>query len=88
MTLRLEEFPTNMQLYAKRNDQVYGCETVESPYVGGWCVDGRSVSYNDEAKAWLMVSSIVVVVGFEPMTSVENKEEMRLWPGKENHVDY
>jgi len=53
MTLRLEDFPKNMQPYAKRNDQVYGSGTDESPYIGGWCVDGRSVSYNDEAKTWL-----------------------------------
>ena len=56
MRLNLSDFPADMQQHAARNERMSGNGLAGCPFVGGWIVNGRAVSYDDEAKAWLKVN--------------------------------
>lgn len=53
MPLNLSDFPVAMQEHAKRNERMSGNGLPGCPFVGGWIVNARAFSYDDDAKAWL-----------------------------------
>lgn len=53
MPLALSDFPNAMQQHAARNERMSGNGLPGCPFVGGWIVNGRAVSYDDDAKTWL-----------------------------------
>lgn len=52
MTIAIDQFPPAIAPHAKRNEHFHGNGTTH-PFVGGWVIDGRAVSYDKEAHAWL-----------------------------------
>jgi hypothetical protein len=53
MPLALSDFPNAIQQHTARNERMSGNGLPGCPFVGGWIVNGRPVSYDDDAKAWL-----------------------------------
>lgn len=49
----LDEMPPSIRAAAARNEHFRGNGTPATPFVGGWIVDGRALSYDTEAHAWL-----------------------------------
>ncbi|RST45373.1 hypothetical protein [Variovorax sp. DXTD-1] len=53
VALAPDDFPHAIALHAIYKRNFAGAGTADSPYVGGWVVDGRSLGNDAEANAWL-----------------------------------
>jgi len=51
--LQPDDFPVGIRPFAKRNERFYGNGMANCPYVGGWVIDDRELSYDNEAHSWL-----------------------------------
>jgi hypothetical protein len=52
-TLQASDFPQTFAPHAKYKANFAGNGTPAAPYIGGWVVDGRALSHDPEAQAWL-----------------------------------